>query len=146
MRHLGTKCVIYLPAKRKTPQTGEVVCGAKKRTPGKIVRSSVEDGSELYLEIRRALMAANWARANRASMGANVTLPPRRRRTIIPASWARVLATPCALGRISVTVEFAFTSLDKATAVPARGSPINQSLAGAVLQVGGLRVTRIVTL
>jgi hypothetical protein len=46
-------------------------------------------------------------------MGANITLPPRRRRTIIPASWARVLATPCALGRISVTVEFAFTGYTK---------------------------------
>jgi hypothetical protein len=46
-------------------------------------------------------------------MGAKLTLPPRRRRTIIPASWARVLATPCALGRISVTVEFAFTGYTK---------------------------------
>jgi hypothetical protein len=65
---------------------------------------------ENYLEIRLAdETAASWARASRASMGANVTLPPRRRRTIIPASWARMLATPCALGRISVTVEFAFT-------------------------------------
>jgi hypothetical protein len=67
---------------------------------------------ESYLEtvaIRDVASAASWARANRASMGAKVTLPPRRRRTIIPASWARVLATPCALGRISVTVEFAFT-------------------------------------
>jgi hypothetical protein len=42
-------------------------------------------------------------------MGANVTLPPRRRRTIIPASWGRMLATPWALGRISVTVDLAIT-------------------------------------
>jgi hypothetical protein len=50
------------------------------------------------------------------------------------------------LGRISVTVEFAFTDLDKATAVPARGPSINQSLAGTVLQNGRLQVTRFVTL
>ena len=91
-------------------------------------------------------MAASWARANRASMGANITLPPRRLRTIIPASWARELATPCALGRISVTVEFAFMGFDKATAVPAPGLLTNQSLAGAVLQNDLPRVTRIVTL
>jgi hypothetical protein len=79
-------------------------------------------------------------------MGANITLPPRRRRTIIPASWARVLATPCALGRISVTVEFAFTGFDKATAVPAWGLLGNQWFAGVVLQERLPGVTRFVTL
>jgi hypothetical protein len=68
----------------------------------------VEVAGETYLETLLACIAASWARASRASMGANITLPPRRRRTSIPASWARVLATPCAWGRISVTVEFAF--------------------------------------
>jgi hypothetical protein len=42
-------------------------------------------------------------------MGANITLPPRRRLTNIPAIAGRMLATPCAWGRISVTVDLAFT-------------------------------------
>jgi hypothetical protein len=54
-------------------------------------------------------IALSCARASRASMGAKVTLPPRRRRTIIPASWGRVLATPWPWGRISVTVDLAIT-------------------------------------
>jgi hypothetical protein len=65
---------------------------------------------ESYLEtLTDGTVAAIWARANRASMDVKITLPPWRRRTIIPASCARVLDTPCALGRISVTVGFAFT-------------------------------------
>jgi hypothetical protein len=43
-------------------------------------------------------------------MGANITLPPRRRLTSIPAIAGRMLATPCAWGRISVTVDLAITS------------------------------------
>ena len=42
-------------------------------------------------------------------MGANVTLPPRRRLTSIPAIAGRMLATPWAWGRISVTVDLAIT-------------------------------------
>jgi len=42
-------------------------------------------------------------------MGAKLTLPPRRRRTSIPATAGRMLATPCAWGRISVTVDLAIT-------------------------------------
>ena len=42
-------------------------------------------------------------------MGANITLPPRRRLTNIPAIAGRMLATPCAWGRISVTVDLAIT-------------------------------------
>jgi hypothetical protein len=71
-----------------------------------------------YLETLLAWIAASCARASRASMGAKLTLPPRRRRTIIPASAGRVLATPCAWGRISVTVDLAITNKNKATAVP----------------------------
>jgi hypothetical protein len=52
-------------------------------------------------------------------MGANITLPPRRRLTSIPAIAGRMLATPCAWGRISVTVDLAITSEYKATHVPA---------------------------
>jgi hypothetical protein len=42
-------------------------------------------------------------------MGANNMLPLRRRLTIIPAIAGRMLATPCALGRINVTVDLAIT-------------------------------------
>jgi hypothetical protein len=91
--------------KRKAPQTGEVVCGAKKRTPGKIVRSLLRS----YLETLMAWIAESWARASRASMGANITLPPRRRFTSIPATAGRMLATPWAWGRISVTVDLVIT-------------------------------------
>jgi len=59
-------------------------------------------------------------------MGANITLPPRRRLTIIPAIAGRMLATPCAWGRISVTVDLAITDQDKATAVPAVHGFVNQ--------------------
>jgi hypothetical protein len=51
-------------------------------------------------------------------MGANITLPPRRRLTSIPAIAGRMLATPCAWGRISVTVDLAITGNYEATAVP----------------------------
>jgi hypothetical protein len=68
-----------------------------------------ESSAEGYLETLTAEIAASCARASRASMGANVTLPPRRRRTIIPAIAGRTLATPCAWGRISVTVDLAIT-------------------------------------
>jgi len=59
-------------------------------------------------------------------MGANITLPPRRRRTSIPAIAGRELATPWAWGRISVTVDLAITRLDKAMAVPAMPALKNQ--------------------
>jgi hypothetical protein len=62
-----------------------------------------------YLETLTAWIAVSWARASRASMGAKLTLPPGRRRIIIPASAGRVLATPWAFGRISVTVDLVVT-------------------------------------
>jgi hypothetical protein len=65
-------------------------------------------------------------------MGANITLPPRRRRTIIPAIAGRMLATPCAWGRISVTVDLAITDQDEATPVPACDLQENQELGGGV--------------
>jgi hypothetical protein len=61
-------------------------------------------------------------------MGAKITLPPRRRRTSIPAIAGRMLATPCAWGRIRVTVDLAITRIDKATAVPAGRASKNQGL------------------
>ena len=72
-----------------------------------------------YLETLMAWIAASCALASRASTGANITLPLRRRMTIIPASAGRMLAMPCAWGRIRVTVDLAITSMDKAMAVPA---------------------------
>ena len=71
-----------------------------------------------YLETLMAWIAVSWALASRASTGANITLPLRRRLTIIPANAGRMLATPCAWGRIRVTVDLAITGIDKATAVP----------------------------
>ena len=65
-------------------------------------------------------------------MGANITLPPRRRLTIIPAIAGRMLATPCAWGRISVTVDLAITREDKATHVPAVLAEQNQGLGETV--------------
>jgi hypothetical protein len=62
-----------------------------------------------YLEALMAWIAASWARASRASMGAKLTLPPRLRLTSIPAIAGRVLATPWPWGRISVTVDLAVT-------------------------------------
>src|SRR5436190_2119799 len=59
---------------------------------------------------------------------ASITLPPRRRRTIIPAIAGRMLATPCAWGRISVTVDLAITGMNRAMAVPARRLLQNQEL------------------
>jgi hypothetical protein len=124
-------CGLYTQ-KRKAPHAGEVACGAKKRTPGKIVRSPFfeEPSLERYLETRVGWIAASCARASRASMGAKLTLPPRRRLTRIPASCTRSLAMPCALGRISVTVDLAITDEDKATAVPADAGLANQRLIG----------------
>ena len=49
-------------------------------------------------------------------MGANITLPPRRRLTSIPAIAGRMLATPCAWGRISVTVDLAITDVGQSNA------------------------------
>jgi hypothetical protein len=46
-------------------------------------------------------------------MGAKLTRPPRRWRIIIPASAGRVLATPWAFGRISVTVDLVVTCRTK---------------------------------
>ena len=71
-----------------------------------------------YLEALTAWIAASCARASRASMGAKLTLPPRRRLTSIPAIAGRMLATPWAWGRISVTVDLAITRIYKATPVP----------------------------
>jgi len=79
-----------------------------------------------YLETLTAWIAVSWARASRASIGANITLPPRRRLIIIPASAGRMLATPCAWGRISVTVDLAITNEYEATGVPAGESLKNQ--------------------
>jgi hypothetical protein len=62
-----------------------------------------------HLETLMAWIADSCARASRASMGANITLPPRRRLTSIPATAGRVLATPWAWGRISVTVDLVIT-------------------------------------
>jgi hypothetical protein len=67
-----------------------------------------------------AWIAESWARASRASMGANITLPPRRRFTIIPATAGRVLATPWAWGRISVTVDLVITCRTKQRACQRR--------------------------
>jgi hypothetical protein len=117
-------CELYTQ-KRKAPQAGEVACGAKKRTPGKSCSQSFVRG---YLETLVAWIAASWARASRASMGAKLTLPPRRRLISIPASGARSLAMPCAWGRISVTVDLAITTMNKAMAVPAAHCVQNQEL------------------
>jgi hypothetical protein len=85
-----------------------------------------------YLETLVAEIADSCARASRASMGANITLPPRRHRTSIPAIAGRMLATPCAWGRISVTVDLAITDEYEATAVPAFEPQENQELGGGV--------------
>ncbi len=62
-----------------------------------------------YLETLTAWIAVRWALAARASIVVNITRPSRRRLTIIPAIAGRMLATPCAWGRISVTVDLAIT-------------------------------------
>jgi len=85
-----------------------------------------------YLETFTAEIADSCARASRASMGANITLPPRRRLTSIPAIAGRMLATPCAWGRISVTVDLAITREYKATAVPAGEPQGNQKVGSGV--------------
>jgi hypothetical protein len=74
-----------------------------------------------YLETLIDWIAQSCARASRASMGANITLPPRRFRTIIPATAGRELATPCAWGRISVTVDLVVTRGIKQRACQPRG-------------------------
>lgn len=81
-----------------------------------------------YLEILTAWIAPSWARASRASMGVNITPPRRPRLTIIPAVAGRMLATPCAWGRISVTVDLDITIKDKAMRVPASEALVNQGV------------------
>jgi hypothetical protein len=78
-------------------------------------------------------------------MGANVTLPPRRRLTNIPAIAGRMLATPCAWGRIRVTVDLAITDKNRATPVPSMGSDKNHGLERAPRRIGGDRLTRSVS-
>jgi len=92
----------------------------------------LEAGSCRYLETLVAEIADSWARASRASMGANITLPPRRRLTSIPAIAGRMLATPCAWGRISVTVDLAIMGKYEATPVPAGEPQENQGVDRAV--------------
>jgi hypothetical protein len=104
-----------------------------------------ESSLSLYLETLTAWIAASCARANRASMGANITLPPRRRLTSIPAIAGRMLATPWAWGRISVTVVLAITGIDKATHVPARHGQENQQLVSGLARHAARQVTRRVS-
>jgi hypothetical protein len=97
--------------KEKRRRRGKSSAAPRSEHRGRVVRSSVEKPlSEDYLEILMAWIAESWARASRASMGANITLSPRRRFTIIPATAGRVLATPWAWGRISVTVDLVITT------------------------------------
>ena len=103
--------------KKKRRVRGKSLAALKKRTPGKSCSQFFL--RQAYLETLVAEIAASWARASRASMGAKITLPPRRRLTSIPAIAGRMLATPCACGRIKVTVDLAITRKYKATAVPA---------------------------
>jgi hypothetical protein len=95
----------------------------------------------LYFETLVARIAASCARASRASMGAKVTLPPRRRLMSIPANWTRSLAMPWALGSISVTVDLAITSKNKATAVPPGTCDENQRLRRQATNDGTREVT-----
>jgi hypothetical protein len=97
------------------------------------------------LETFVAEIAASWARASRASMVANITLPPRRRRTIIPASWGRMLATPCAWGRISVTDDLGVTAKNKATPVPRPDWLLHQRVSDCRIDPAGGEVTRSVS-
>jgi hypothetical protein len=99
-----------------------------------------------YLEALTDWIAVSWARASRASIGAKLTLPPRRRLTNIPASAGRVLATPCAWGRISVTVDLSITDWSKATPVPAGRSFLDQALREVLNLRGHAGVTRSVTM
>jgi hypothetical protein len=92
---LFEECALYTGhGKEKAPQTGEVVCGAEEANTGEELFAFLAEGPLDYLETLTAWSAVSWARASRASMGANITLPPRRRLTIIPANAGRVLATP----------------------------------------------------
>ena len=112
MRHLGESAhFIRASEKKKRRRRGKSFAAPRKRTPGKCCSQSflrtLLQGD--YLETLTAWIALSWARASRASTGVNITLPPRRRLTIIPAIAGRMLATPCAWGRISVTVDLAIT-------------------------------------
>src|SRR5688572_14694877 len=85
MRHLtGCATLTFQGAEKKSAENG----GSRSR------RQEANTGEELfavpfegvaYLETLVAEIAASWARASRASMGAKLTLPPRRRLTSIPA-------------------------------------------------------------
>jgi hypothetical protein len=118
--------------KKKRRVRGKSRAAPKKRTPGKSCSQFVVRSLWRYLETLTAWIADSCARASRASMGANITLPPRRRLTSIPAIAGRMLATPCAWGRISVTVDLAITGEYKAMAVPARQAQENQRVAGGL--------------
>ena len=114
LRHAAPRqeCALYTGYRKEKRRTrGKSFAAPKKRTPGKSCSQSFLrcDLLRRYLETLTAWIAVSWARASRASMGANITLPPRRRLTIIPAIAGRMLATPCAWGRISVTVDLAIT-------------------------------------
>jgi hypothetical protein len=80
-----------------------------------------EDALGRYLETLTECIAASCARASRASMAVNITVPPRRRLTIIPAVAGRMLATPWAKGRISVTVDLSITEKTKQPVCQVRG-------------------------
>jgi hypothetical protein len=56
-----------------------------------------------------------------------------------------MLATPCAWGRIRVTVDLAITGIDKATAVPRGRDQENQGLVRRTPRSARGRVTRSVS-
>lgn len=109
-----------MPAEKKSAAYGGSRTRRQEANTGEDCSQSLVESlfREDYLETLLAWIALSCARASRASMGANITLPPRRRFTSIPAIWGRVLATPWAWGRISVTVDLAITDRSKATPVP----------------------------
>jgi hypothetical protein len=109
MRHLEkVRNSTRASAKKKSAADGGSRLRRQEANTGEVLFAVLLRG---YLETLMAWIAVSWARASRASRGANITLPPRRRLTIIPASVGRVLATPCAWGRISVTVDLVITSV-----------------------------------
>jgi hypothetical protein len=120
--------------RREEANTGEELFAVLER--------SLEPG---YLETFVAEIAVSWARASRASMVANITLPPRRRRTIIPASCGRMLATPCAWGRISVTVDLGVTMENEATPVPRQDWLLHQGVSDCRIEGVEAGVTRSVS-
>jgi hypothetical protein len=61
--------------------------------------------------------------------------------TSIPAIAGRMLATPCAWGRIKVTVDLAITRIYEATPVPAWEGQQNQVLIRPSDRMSGLEVT-----